>query len=336
MNSLIPWRRYVTLFLLCAGFSIVIIGVGQMTVDNLKCRSTGYDNAHFLAYCRSELYADYEHGALLYGLEPSAIYSIRRSEVLFLGNSKLQAAFSSNAVRDYFNSIKVPFFILGFGYADESAFSEAILRRWGVSPKVLVINADPFFSEWLSSAARDALEARPAFLWRLLLKSLFQHVHRAVCFVASSVCPESEPSIFRSARDGQWNWVGPYIEEKSIPIDRSAQTTLPSHILAQAQKIGEKFLEQIGLDRQCVVLTGTPNSPLDSTGIAKALAASLKTNSIFPSIDGLSTLDGVHLNLASAERWSAQFVQAMGPILQKCISGSAPSHDGMAGIATAK
>jgi hypothetical protein len=336
MSSLIPWRRYVALFLLCAAFSILTIGVGQMTVDNLKCRSTGYDNGDFLAYCRSELYADYEHGALFYGLEPSAIYNIRRAEVLFVGNSKLQAGFSSRAVRDYFNSINVPFFIMGFGYADESSFSEAILKRWGVSPKVLVINADPFFSEWLSPAARDALEGRPAFLWRLLLKSLFQRVHRAVCLVASPVCPESEPSIYRSPRDGQWNWIGPYIEEKSVPIDRSAQTTLPPHILAAAEKIGEKFLEQFGLDRQCVVLTATPNSPLDSTGIAKALAASLKTSSIFPSVDNLSTLDGVHLNLASAERWSGQFVRAMGPILKKCISESVPSHDGMGGIATAK
>jgi hypothetical protein len=336
MSSLIPWRRYVALFLLCAAFSILTIGVGQMTVDNLKCRSTGYDNGDFLAYCRSELYADYEHGALFYGLEPSAIYNIRRAEVLFVGNSKLQAGFSSRAVRDYFNSINVPFFIMGFGYADESSFSEAILKRWGVSPKVLVINADPFFSEWLSPAARDALEGRPAFLWRLLLKSLFQRVHRAVCLVASPVCPESEPSIYRSPRDGQWNWIGPYIEEKSVPIDRSTQTTLPPHILAAAEKIGEKFLKQIGLDRQCVVLTATPNSPLDSTGIAKALAAALKTSSIFPSVDNLSTLDGVHLNLASAERWSGQFVRAMGPILKKCISESVPSHDGMAGIATAK
>jgi hypothetical protein len=336
MRSLVPWRPYVALFLLCAAFSILTIGVGQMTVDNLKCRSTGYDNGNFLAYCRSELYADYEHGALLYGLEPSAIYNIRRAEVLFVGNSKLQAGFSSRAMRDYFNSINVPFFILGFGYADESTFSEAVLKRWGVSPKVLVINADPFFSEYLSSAARDALEGRPAFLWRILLKSLFQRVHRGVCFVASSICPESEPSIFRSARNGQWNWIGPYIEEKSVPIDRSAQTTIPPHILAMAEKMGEKFLEEIGLDRQCVVLTATPNSPLDSVGIATALASSLKTSSVFPSIDGLSTLDGVHLNLASAERWSGQFVRALGPILQKCISDLAPSHDGIAGIATTK
>jgi hypothetical protein len=335
MKPLIAWRWYVALFILCAALGILIGGVGQMTIDNLKCRSTGYDNDHFLAYCRSQMYADYEHGALFYGLERSAIDSIRRAEVLFVGNSKAQAAFSSKAVRDYFNSINVRFFVMGFGYGDESAFPQAILKKWGVFPKVLVINADPFFSEKLSPPAQDSLEGQPAFLWRLVLKSLFQHVHRTVCLVANSVCPESEPSIFRSARDGQWNWIGPYVAEKSVPIDRSAQTTITPEEFEMAQRLGEKFLDQVGLDRQCVVLTGTPNSFLDSTAIAITLAASLKTNSIFPPTDGLSTLDGVHLNLASAERWSGQFVRAMTPILQKCISPSIHNREGVAGVAIA-
>ena len=95
------------------------------------------------------------------------------------------------------------------------------------------------------------------------------------------------------------------------------------------------MLDEIGLDRQCVILTGAPNSFVDSTAIAMALAASLRTNSIFPSVDGLSTLDGAHLNLASAERWSGQFVQAMTSILQKCLSAPIHNPEGVAGIATA-
>jgi hypothetical protein len=95
------------------------------------------------------------------------------------------------------------------------------------------------------------------------------------------------------------------------------------------------MLDQIGLDRQCVILTGAPNSFVDSPAIAMALAASLRTNSIFPPVDGLSTLDGAHLNLASAERWSAQFVQAMSSILQKCLSAPIHNTEGTPGIATA-
>jgi hypothetical protein len=335
MKSLFACRYY-ALFVICAAVGTLIGSVGQMTTDNLKCRSSGYDSEHFLAYCRSQMYADYEHGALFYGLEPTVLDNIRRAKVLFVGSSKVQAGFSSKAVRDYFNSINVPFFVLGFGYGDESTFAQALLKKWNISPKVLVIAADPFFTEKLSPPGRDAIEGKPAFLWRLLLKSLFQRVHRAVCRVASDVCPESEPSIFRSARDGQWNWIGPYTEERSVLIDGPPQLTIGQEELATAQKLGESFLAQIGLDRRCVVLTGIPNSVLDSTGIAAALATSLGTSAIFPAVDGLSTLDTVHLNLASAERWSGQFVRALGPIVQKCIPASAPGHDGMAGIATAK
>jgi len=134
------------------------------------------------------------------------------------------------------------------------------------------------------------LEGRPAFLWRLALKMLFQRVHRAVCLVAGSVCPQSERSIFRSAKDGEWKWIGPYIEEKSVPIEHPARRTFTQGELAMASTIGEKILDQIGLDRRCVILTGAPNSFVDSTGIAMTLAASLRTNSIFPPTDGLSTM----------------------------------------------
>jgi hypothetical protein len=84
--------------------------------------------------------------------------------------------------------------------------------------------------------------------------------------------------------------------------------------------MGEQFLRQIGLNRQCVVLTATPND-LDTTAIASVLATALGTRSIFPPADGLATLDGTHLNLESAERWSGLFVQALTPILKDCISG---------------
>src|SRR5947207_150353 len=82
------------------------------------------------------------------------------------------------------------------------------------------------------------LDGRPAFLWRLALKMLFQRVHRAVCLVAGSVCPQSDRSIFRSAKDGEWNWIGPYIEEKSVPIARPAQTTISQEELAMAKTLG--------------------------------------------------------------------------------------------------
>jgi hypothetical protein len=299
-----------------------------MTIENIHCRSSGYEADEFLAYCRSKQYGDYEHGALYYGLESTG-ENIRNAQVIFLGSSKTQAGFSSKAVRAYFGKRGIRFFVLGFGYAERSRFELAVLKRWAASPKVIVINADPFFSDTLSVPAQEALDGHFGFLWRLGLKFMFQRVHRAVCYSVPSICPENEPAIFRSARDGEWNWIGPYTPERAVPFDRSGRRLIAAEEFEKAKQIGEEFLREIGLDRRCVVLTGTPDSDLDFVGIAEQLAAALKTSSLFPPTGGLSTLDGGHLNLAGAERWSGDLVEALSPILGNCLVTSpntAPFH----------
>jgi hypothetical protein len=66
---------------------------------------------------------------------------------------------------DNFDKLDIRFFVMGFGYGELSPFSLAVLKRWKASPKVVVINADPFFVDVLSEPAKEALEGRPAFLW---------------------------------------------------------------------------------------------------------------------------------------------------------------------------
>jgi hypothetical protein len=184
-----------------------------------------------------------------------------------------------------------------------------------------VINADPFFlpEQKVSEPALEALEGRPALIWRLMQKMMFQRVHRILCAAVPFVCQESEPAIFRSARDGQWNWIGPYVAERSNPIDRAAQKKIAREELQKAKHWGEHFLTEVGLNRRCVVLTGTPSPTYDSIEFAESLARALKTSSIFPPLDGMATVDASHLNLASAERWSGQFLEALRPILQDCL-----------------
>jgi hypothetical protein len=316
---------YLAVFAACALFAGFILNVAQMTIDNIRCQSREYTEDNFLAYCVSKNYGDYEHGALYFGLEPGIGDSIRSARVIFLGSSRTQAAFSTDVVRDYFAKSNVRFFVMGFGYTEASPFALAVLKRWDASPQVFVINADPFFSEFISEPATEALEGRPAVLWRLSVKMVFQRVHRFMCSALPFTCPDNQPAIFRSARNGQWNWIGPfigqYIPDKAVAFQEdSPKATIAADELEKATTLGEKFLHEAGLDRKCVVLTGTPNSALDSVGIAKTLAAALKTSAIFPSSDGLATVGGGHLNLQSAERWSGAFVEALTPILKECLS----------------
>jgi hypothetical protein len=322
------WNAYVAIFAVMAFISAVVTPVAIMTFDNFACRTQPHGPDDFLAYCRSLRYGDYEHGALYYGLEPKASESIRAAQVLFLGNSRLQAAFAANAPREYFRARGIRYFVMGFGYGDASPFAQRVMERSRPSPKLIVINADPFFVEpnLLSQPANDTIEGGPRYLWRLVLKMAFQRVHLIICR-AVPLCPESEPSIFRSAKDGQWNWVGPYMEEREVPNNQEFKERLPQYHIDRAKIIGEMFLNDIGLDQRCVVFTGTPNSALNSTEIAEVLATALHTRFLAPKIDGLGTLDGGHMNSRSAELWSAAFLEALTPIVNECL-GQLPGSEG--------
>jgi hypothetical protein len=317
------WKAYVAVFVAIAFASSVATSLMMMMFQNFNCR-TPHDPDDFLAYCRSLGFVDYEHGALYYGLEPKVRDSIRTAQVLFLGSSRVQAAFAANALRKYFKARGIRYFVMGFGYGEASAFGQPVMERSHASPKVIVINADPFFvvPEMVSEPAKDAIKGGAGYLWRLMSKMAFQRIHRIICH-AVPVCPESEPSIFRSAVDGQWNWVGPYMEERDVPISQEFKERLPENQIEQAKILGEAFLNRIGLDRRCIVLTGTPNTGLNSTEIAQVLATALHTRFVAPRIEGLSTLDGGHLNSRSAELWSAAFVEALTPILNECLGPSA-------------
>ena len=67
-----------------------------------SCRAPGGDH-QFLAYCTHPWFGDYEHAVYGWGWRPDAVRSAREAEVLFLGSSTSQVAFSSESTRQFFS-----------------------------------------------------------------------------------------------------------------------------------------------------------------------------------------------------------------------------------------
>jgi hypothetical protein len=317
MQNRLLQSSYLAALILLSLVAFAAASAMRFTMDNIDCKSDGYRDNQFLAYCRSGQFADYEHAAFYFGLEPGLRANVARAQVLFLGNSRTQAGFSSSATDRYFSAQGVAYFLLGFGYGEWSEFEEAVMRRSLAKPKILVINADPFFSKRKSIPATQMLESRSGVLWPSLLKAAFQYLQPIACSVVR--CPDTEPSFFRSRRTGAWDWIGHYVENKSVPIDASTRVPLPAAEFADAVAIGNRFLDEVGVDRDCVVLTGLPNDAVDAPAIAAALAEQLKTRLIVLPADDLRTIEGGHLNRESAELWSSRFLNILSPLLKECL-----------------
>ena len=314
---------YIALVLLVGLVGAPVVHLGEAAWRFAGCRPLGRAGA-YLAYCDNPAFGSYEQEAYWFGLEIEAIRSMQQADVLFLGNSRLQFAFSTQPVDSFFGKRGARYHVLGFGYGESSRFPRALLRRYRPAPKLVIINADPFFQDVPSPVAAE-IERYP---YRALLdgvdKLVFDRLRPVLCAIPS-LCSATTPSTYRDRRSGQWIWRGVLAPETMVsgPITAIKPIGWSEQSLPAWQADAESFLEALGVPRACVLLTGVPTPATDAEGMAAALGKRLGLTVVNPAVDHLTALDDSHLSAESADRWSAAFLTAASAAIDRCISATA-------------
>ena len=79
----------------------------------------------------------------------------------------MQFAFRDRAVlQQFFRARGLSYFILAFGYGEGSVFPEAIIRKFDLHPKWVIVGADPFFGTPPSAAASRAMSFGYLEAWK--------------------------------------------------------------------------------------------------------------------------------------------------------------------------
>lgn len=329
-------RLYLILFFLVGGAALILCRVGLLASAIAGCRPDTNPNV-FMAYCHDNRVGDYEHGAFYFGLEPTTLDHLRRAKVLFLGNSRAQVAFSTDSVERYFAERETPYYLLGFGYDESAAFAEALIEKEHLSPKALVIVADPFFRDILSPPAaemvgRDHTFPQRVSIWQdYLLKKWFGRGYALICRKLYLVCTGANPAIYRSVTNGMWIWRD-YLnppESPAFPVRASTPKAYDETLAAADASFAAKFLKIAQVPGHCVILTVAPNSIVDAEGYARTMGRLLGANVVVPKLADIDTFDGSHMTWSSAQRWSEKFLDAANPIFARCTNGIAPiaAHD---------
>ncbi len=282
------------------------------------CQANGYAPDRFVAECSASAYGDYEHGAFWFGLEPEAIKKAADAQVLFLGDSRVQIGFNTAATTDWFTKAAAPYYLLGFGWAENIAFVGKLLNKIKPRAKVLIINVDTFFEKDETPPASLVMRD-PKAESRYKEKRLWQYFHRLICGRVPGFCGTSYV-VFRS-RDtggfeihgdhdasGHWYRSGPVAYVRTIDPEKKAR-----YVAA-----GMNFLSHLSVERPCIIATIVPHMTTDIE-MAKAVAAGLGLAFVAPELSGLQTFDESHLDRASAERWSSAFYAEAGPQIRKCL-----------------
>lgn len=303
------------LILLCSVLGA--LGYHLRTESIFACPASGYGSNQYLAYCQTGGYGDYDHGAFWFGLEPSAQRAAANADVLFLGNSRMQFAFSTEATQRWASSAGALFYMLGFSYGENAQFEGPLLTRLKPRASVYVINVDRFFDAGLVTSPTEAIRRSSSDAESNYdEKKRWQAFHKDICTAVPAICGHAV-AFFRTRDDGTWQLKGSE-NFKASAVSEAPPEPVDPNDLNRSVALGQEFVSHLPVDRQCVVLTLAPWSATN-TAEARAIADALKLDLVTPQLSDLRTIDGDHLDRASSERWAAAFFEAAGPRIQRCL-----------------
>ena len=300
--------------------ALVLLGAVAGAVDAARtkgifaCPTADLGPDHYLAYCQATGFGDYDHGAFWFDLEEEAISAAASAEVLFLGNSRLQFGLSSELLEDWFASQSLRYYLLGFSHMENHNFTRPLLSRLNPTADAYIVNIDLFFESRVSPPANDVMTDDGSFE-RYRKKRVWQRIHDGLCGAIESLC-RNEVAFFRSRTTGAWVRKGGEFGdlEKVVTYDDSVDQSM----LDNYYSAGAAFISELTAGGACIILTNTPQSNTTS-GTARSLADRLGLPLVAPRLDGLKTFDGSHLDVDSARRWSAAFVESAAPLLRACV-----------------
>ncbi len=283
---------------------------------------------HFLAYCHSIRFGDYEHYAYYHESEPEAVAQVKKADVIFLGSSNTQFAFSTQAVEQFFEKQSIGHYVLGFGHGAQSGVAKAVAKKLSLKPKVWVVNADPFFTGDMNATfERIYAPSKESFLPLMLQPTIHGEHSRKRWLQAEQSrrcrsdsannwwCRGGADTLHRNAINGHWV-VDNYRENLQRPVGQDSLSYVTE--LENYTAVAEEFLLELGIDKKCLVITATPRTDTPSS-YAEQLANLIGSPYVAPTLSGLTTIDDFHLDADSSEKWSAAFLQQLRPILARCL-----------------
>lgn len=320
-QTLVPVATFVaTLALMALGTSGLVDRVPALTAlrPGVEAGERPPDGDHYLA---NDIGGHVDHHVLYFGIDPEVLTRLRAAQVLFLGNSRLMFALRPEVLRPFFAGQGLSYYVMGFGFREADRFPLAILRRFDLRPRLVVVNADGFFggglSPWAEQVVRDTpfaarkrqWEAEAAHEARRLTHVIFPHWPSF--FGLPGLGTGRTFTAYRSRFDGTWA-ISPW-PTATAPF---VPTPLEGAGVGRGEaRDGDAFLAELHARGARLVLTHVPTPvPMPGAGAAET-ARRLGVPLVVAHIPAPTSADHSHLDAASAHDWTRAFVEQLAPQL---------------------
>jgi len=306
---------YVALFVL-SGLVFAYAGlITAMTVRAMKCNQSDRPEDAFVMYCNSVEFADYEHGAFFYEYEPKAIEYLKKADVVMLGTSRMMYAMTVDYSDKYMASQGIKYYQFGFGYQQLSDFPLALIKRYRLNPKVLIVGADPFFAHAPSGPAKGMLSGSILSWLEYSAKRSGLMLSRTICAAVPDLCKRQGAALYRGYETGRWRMDS---SPRHDTFTRNSDEVKDEQVERTAL-VAEDFLSHLSTPKECIIFTGIP-SPGFNPDFTARLAKRLGVVSINAIPSQLASRDENHIDPETALSWQKEFLPKALPVIKKCLA----------------
>lgn len=256
----------------------------------------------------------------------TAVANARASDVVIVGNSRSQYALIADDVLDVGRQRGWRIHHMGVGHGESMRFTEMIFERHDIRPAVVIVGVDTSvvassFSAKLSPFAQAMIDKGS---WAAIREVYGHYWLDAVRLPMEHLLPSAHPNdlrkiIYRSWSTGFWRRQGSSLDSPGqFPIESyvdSRTAEVRAHQTAEARA----FVQRMRARGSAVVFAWIP-TPDTTRESAVDLAAAADVPLIAPDLEGLRTFDGSHLDLDSAQRYTAAFLDQLGPIVEPLMA----------------
>lgn len=235
-----------------------------------------------------------------------AIENARKADVVFLGTSQMQFAIPTHEVRVFEKRTGLVAFSLALPFGESQSFAFALMEKFNIRPRLLVINAPAFFRGIESNGALQARNTSAwtarTTVWEERLAGLSWPIASRV--FPSFVTPRSPRALLRSSTFGTWmpvHWPHTHLptprKSEKIDVEPSAVRRVRNVAAVRGAQL---------------VLTCVPASLYDACARDPmlALARAVGAPVVLPRVDRpLWTGDFVHLCPLSGKRFGRALVR---------------------------